>query len=57
MVKTPAKKVLVAPTRALASAIAAEWEFQDDRLVRPFTMPLMALTSTAIDMVCVYVCV
>ncbi len=51
MVKTPARKVLVAPTRALATAIAAEWEFQDAKLVRPFTMPLMALTSTAIDMV------
>lgn len=52
MVRTPARAVLVAPTHALAVAIAAEWEYQGKTLIRPFTMPLMALTSTAIDQVC-----
>ena len=30
-------------------AVAAEWEWQSGRSVRPFTMPLMALVATAVD--------
>ncbi|KAK9811463.1 hypothetical protein WJX72_004319 [[Myrmecia] bisecta] len=47
--KTPARKPLVLPTYALALAVAAEWEWQDARRIRPFTMPLMSLAATAID--------
>lgn len=46
--KTPARLPLLAPTKALALAIAAEWEWQI-RLIEPSTMPLMSLASTAID--------
>lgn len=47
--RTPARKPLVLPSRALALAVAAEWEFQDHRHIRPFTMPLMSLAATALD--------
>jgi chaperone required for assembly of F1-ATPase len=47
---TPAKLPLVVPRRALAEAIAAEWQAQANE-VRPHTMPLMRLASTAIDLV------
>lgn len=47
--KTPGKNNLVLPTQTLAMAIAAEWEYQDARSIRPFTMPLMSLAATAID--------
>lgn len=46
--KTPARQPLVVPSYPLALAIAAEWEWQDNR-IRPFTMPLMSLAATAID--------
>ncbi len=47
---TPAKLPLVVPSAALAAAIAAEWQAQGAEL-RPHTMPLMRLASTAIDLV------
>jgi chaperone required for assembly of F1-ATPase len=47
-IRTPAKAVLVAPTRALAEAIAKEWAAQVDK-VDPATMPFMKFASTAID--------
>ncbi len=47
---TPAKLPLVVPRLALAEAIADEWQAQVDE-VRPHTMPLMRLASTAIDLV------
>src|SRR3982751_1770193 len=47
---TPAKLPLVLPSFALAAAIAEEWQSQGDEL-RPHTMPLMRLASTAIDLV------
>jgi chaperone required for assembly of F1-ATPase len=50
VVKTPAKNPLSLPTRALAEAVAAEWAAQDAK-VKPDTMPLMQLASTAIDRV------
>ncbi|WP_395021867.1 ATP12 family chaperone protein [Dongia sp.] len=50
VVKTPARNPLGLPTRALAEAIAAEWNAQDVK-VKPDTMPLMQLASTAIDRV------
>ncbi|KAK1295138.1 hypothetical protein QJS10_CPA16g01168 [Acorus calamus] len=49
--KTPSKRPLKCPTLSLAMAIAAEWEFQQTDGIRPFTMPLMRLTCTALERV------
>jgi chaperone required for assembly of F1-ATPase len=49
-VRTPSKAPLALPTRALADAVAAEWDAQEDE-IRPHTMPMMQLASTAIDRV------
>jgi chaperone required for assembly of F1-ATPase len=49
-VRTPARAALVVAGRALAEAIAAEWQAQGER-VDPETMPLTRLASTAIDLV------
>ena len=49
-VKTPAKQPLVLPTRAMAEAIAAEWDAQQG-LIRPDTMPLTRAANSAIDKV------
>ncbi len=46
--RTPAKQPLVLPSRALAAAIAAEWDAQQTE-IRPPTMPLFRLAATAID--------
>ncbi len=48
--KTPAKRVLVLPTEALAAAIAEEWAAQSDK-IDPATMPLTRFANTAIDAV------
>ena len=48
VLKTPARQPLVLPTRTLALAVAAEWEWQASR-IQPFTMPLMSLAATALD--------
>jgi chaperone required for assembly of F1-ATPase len=48
--RTPAKEKLVLPTRALAEAVAAEWAAQGEE-VRPAEMPLMRLSSIALDIV------
>ena len=47
-VRTPAKRELAVPARALARAVAAEWEAQGDR-IDPGTMPLTRLVNSAID--------
>jgi chaperone required for assembly of F1-ATPase len=47
-VKTPLKAPLVLPTRALAEAVAAEWDAQID-VINPHAMPLTKLANTAID--------
>lgn len=47
--RSPGKQPLNLPTRALAAAVAAEWEAQGEA-IKPDTMPLMALASTAIDL-------
>jgi chaperone required for assembly of F1-ATPase len=49
-VRTPARAALVAPSAALAAAIAAEWESQSER-VDPRSMPLTGLANAAIDRV------
>jgi chaperone required for assembly of F1-ATPase len=47
-VRTPAKRSLAVPTKALADAIAAEWAAQGER-IDPNSMPLSKLAITAID--------
>ena len=47
-VKTPLKAALVLPTRALAEAVAAEWDTQVD-VIDPHAMQLTKLANTAID--------
>ena len=49
-VKTPAKAPLIVPTAALASAIAAEWDAQQDK-IDPLTMPVTRGANAAIDKV------
>ncbi|WP_223424066.1 ATP12 family chaperone protein [Tateyamaria pelophila] len=49
-VKTPAKAALVVPTVALADAIAAEWDAQDD-VIDPLSMPFTRTANAAIDKV------
>ena len=49
-VKTPAGQALVLPTRALAEAVAAEWNAQGDE-IKPKSMRMMPLVGTAIDRV------
>jgi len=47
-VKTAARRVLAAPTRALAQAIADEWDAQTD-VIDPSKMPLTRLANSIID--------
>jgi chaperone required for assembly of F1-ATPase len=47
-VKTPLKAPLTLPNRALAEAVAAEWEAQIE-VINPHAMPLTKLANTAID--------
>lgn len=49
-VKTPLKTELIVPTRALASAIAEEWEAQEDE-INPLSMPFTRSANAAIDKV------
>lgn len=47
-IRTPMKNGLIAPTKALAEIMAAEWEAQGER-IDPFTMPVTRLAHGAID--------
>ncbi|MEJ2021051.1 MAG: ATP12 family protein [Maritimibacter sp.] len=49
-VRTPSKALLVMPSRAMAEAVAAEWNAQEEKL-RPDTMPLTRTMNSAIDKV------
>ncbi|MEP9347608.1 ATP12 family protein [Xanthobacter sp. KR7-225] len=49
-VRTPARRLLAVPTRALAEAMAREWAAQGAQ-IDPFTMPLTRLVNVAIDRV------
>ena len=46
--RTPARRVLAAPSVALAQAIAAEWDAQRE-LIEPAKMPLTRLANSIID--------
>ena len=48
--KTPGKRDLILPNRVLAAAIAEEWGAQEGE-IRPATMPLTRLATTAVDRV------
>jgi chaperone required for assembly of F1-ATPase len=47
-VKTPAGRPLAMPTRALAGAIASEWNAQGET-IGPSSLPLTTLANTALD--------
>jgi len=47
-VRTPAGRTLAAPTAALAEALAAEWNAQDE-VIDPANMPLTRLANVIID--------
>jgi chaperone required for assembly of F1-ATPase len=47
-IRTPAKRELALPTKALAEAVAAEWEAQGDH-IDPAAMPLTRLVNSALD--------
>ena len=47
-VRTPARRLLAAPTEALAQALVAEWDAQRE-LVDPAKMPLTRLANAVID--------
>jgi len=49
-IRTPAKAPLVVRSKALAEAIAAEWQAPGEKIV-PATLPLTRLAGTAIDLV------
>lgn len=49
-VRTPSKAPLILPTRALADAIAEEWDAQDGKIV-PASMPVTRAANAAIDKV------
>lgn len=48
--RTPAKAILIVPTRPVAEAIAAEWDAQK-QVVDPQTMPFTRSANSAIDKV------
>ena len=48
LVKTPASKALAAPSRAIAEAIAAEWQAQSE-VIDPAKMPITRLANSVID--------
>lgn len=47
-IRTPARRLLAAPTLALAEAIAAEWQAQKD-IIDPAKMPLTRLANAIVD--------
>lgn len=51
-VKTPAKRVLLVPTREFAEAVAAEWAVQDEK-IDPLSMPFTRSANAAVDKVTV----
>jgi chaperone required for assembly of F1-ATPase len=49
-VRTPSGRPLVAPTRDIAEAMAAEWAAQNDN-IDPLTMPLTRFANSVVDAV------
>ncbi len=48
--RTPGKQALILPTKALAEALAVEWDAQED-VINPETMPLTRAANSAIEKV------
>jgi chaperone required for assembly of F1-ATPase len=48
VIKTPSGQLMLAPSKALADAVVLEWSAQQEK-VKPETMPLTQLLTTAID--------
>ncbi len=51
-IKTPGKAALIVPTRAIAEAMALEWDAQD-KVINPNTMPVTKSANSAVDKVSV----
>ncbi len=51
-VKTPAKRALILPSRAMAEVVAAEWDAQEGE-IKPHLMPATKTANAAIDKVAV----
>jgi chaperone required for assembly of F1-ATPase len=49
-VRTPSGRQVVAPTRGIAEAIAAEWNAQDE-MIDPLTMPLTRFANSVVEAV------
>jgi len=49
--RTPAGVAYVLPTKAMAEAVAQEWEAQDEKKINPKAMPLTQFAATAIDII------
>ena len=49
-IRTPSRAPLALPTRALAAAVAEEWDRQEE-IIRPATMPMTRFANTAQDRV------
>jgi chaperone required for assembly of F1-ATPase len=49
-VKTPSRRTLAAPNRAIAQMMVAEWDAQKD-IINPMTMPVTRLGNSVIDAV------
>jgi chaperone required for assembly of F1-ATPase len=49
-IKTPSGKMLIAPRREIAGAIAAEWEAQRE-MINPLTMPLTRFANSVVEAV------
>ncbi len=47
-INTPSGQKIIAPTKAMADVIIAEWGAQEDK-VKPETMPITQILTTAID--------
>jgi chaperone required for assembly of F1-ATPase len=48
VLRSPARNALDLPSRALADAIAGEWDAQTEK-IQPHSMPLMQFAATAVD--------
>jgi len=51
-IKTPAKRNLILPTRAMAQAVAVEWDAQEGE-IKPATMPVTKTANAALDKVAI----
>jgi chaperone required for assembly of F1-ATPase len=49
-IKTPSGKIVIAPKRGIAEAIAAEWQAQQE-IIDPLTMPLTRLANSVVEAV------